>query len=420
MRPMNTSSKKSGRRTWRRGLTAGAAGLAVLLTAQLVERPAAAQEFTFHAEAAAGFFVDEPQMSRFTPGFYGAIRPGIALGPIVSLQLSYAMMLTTAGDGYTEDGSAHFLTLGFRLRPLATLMPDSDQLGGLFADFNMGYVRTQELDRFGFDVGLGYGFQVAPWFSLGPVLRYVQIVQPNDITTEDTNDAQIITIGIDFAFGPAHSEENDANCPNAEDCDKEDEEECETVVAVVEPVPCTAVAPLPCIECPDGDQDGVCDADDRCPMHAGPAATFGCPVDVCGGELLLLLVQFELDSATMPPLRPGDTQTMDPVLDAVADAIAQDSSCRVCIVGYTSEEGSAEHNQELSNDRAAAVQGYMTARGLPAAQVPTVGLGERCQLVPTTTLRLNRRVEFRRLHEGESCPTDCDPTYYRLHPTPAP
>jgi outer membrane protein OmpA-like peptidoglycan-associated protein len=414
MRPMNTSSMKSGRRTWRRGLTAGAAGLAVCLAALLVERPVAAQEFTFHAEAAAGFFVDEPQMSRFTPGFYGAIRPGIALGPIVSLQLSYAMMMTTAGDGYTESGSAHFLTLGFRLRPLATLMPDSDQLGGLFADFNMGYVRTQDLDRFGFDVGLGYGFQVAPWFSLGPVVRYAQIVQPNDITTEDTNDAQIITVGIDFAFGPAHSEENDANCPNAEDCDKEDEDvEDETVVAVVAPVPCTP-------SCPDGDGDNVCDADDRCPMHAGSPSTSGCPIDPCAGEWLLLLVQFEFDSATMPPLRSGDTQTMDPVLDAVADAIAQDPTCRVCILGYTSEEGSAEHNQQLSNDRAAAVQGYMTARGLPASQVPTVGLGERCQLVPTTTLRLNRRVEFRRLHEGESCPTDCDPTYYRTAPPPEP
>ena len=209
MRPTETNAKRDGPRMWRGDLTAGAAGLAVCLTALVAERPAAAQEFTLHLETAAGFFVDEPQMSRFTAGFYGAVRPGLALGPVVALQLSYATMLTTAGEGYTEDGSAHFLTAGFRLRPLATLMDEADQLGGLFADFNLGYVRTQDLDRFGFDVGLGYGFQVASWFSLGPVLRYAQIVQPNDISGEDANDAQILTIGIDFAFGPAHEIEEE-------------------------------------------------------------------------------------------------------------------------------------------------------------------------------------------------------------------
>ena len=412
MRPMNTNSKTGGRRMWRGGLTAGAAGLAVLLTTLLVERPAAAQEFTFHLEAAAGFFVDEPQMSRFTPGFYGALRPGLALGPVVALQLSYAMMLTTPGDGYTEDGSAHFLTTGFRLRPLATLMDEDDQLGGLFADFNLGYVRTDDLDRFGFDVGLGYDFQVTPWFALGPVLRYVQIVQPNDISTEDTNDAQIITLGIDFAFGPAH-EKDDDDCPAAEDCEPEhDRRDHHTVVAVVEPVPCTP--------CPDGDGDGVCDADDRCPLHGGPPATSGCPIDPCAGDWLLLLVQFQYDSTELVPTRAGDERTMDPVLDAVADAIAQNPSCRVCILGHTSQEGSPEHNLELSNGRASAVQHYMTAHGVPAARIPTIGLGERCQLVPETTLQFNRRVEFRRLHEGESCPTDCSESYYRTAPPPVP
>ena len=413
MRPMNTSSKQSGRRMWRRGWSAGAVGLAACLAVQLVAPPAAAQEFTFHLEAAAGFFVDEPQMSRFTPGFYGALRPGLALGPVVALQLSYATMLTTPGDGYTENGSAHFLLAGFRLRPLATLMDESDQLGGLFADFNMGYVRTDELDRFGFDVGLGYGFQVASWFSLGPVVRYAQIVQPNDIPGEDSNDAQIVTLGIDFAFGPAHEEEEDEDvCPAAQDCPEPPEVHDAAVVAVV--------APVPCVQCADEDQDGLCDDDDRCPLHAGPRSTYGCPIDPCSGALLLLLVQFEFDSANMPPRQAGDAQTMDPVLDAVADAIAQDPSCRVCIIGNASQEGTAEHNLELSNDRAAAVQRYMTARGLPASQVPTVGLGERCQLVPEATLLLNRRVEFRRLQEGESCPTDCTDTYYRLHPPPGP
>jgi hypothetical protein len=408
MRPTDTNSTRWERPLRHPVLTAGAIGLAVCLAALVAERPAAAQEFTFHAETSAAFFVDEPQMSRFTPGFYGAVRPGVALGPVVALQMSYAVLATAPGDGYDENGSAHFLMLGARLRPLATLMSEADQLGGLFVDFNMGYVRTQDLDRFGFDVGLGYGFQVAPSFSLGPVVRYAQIVQPNDISGEDPNDAQIITLGIDFAFGPAHEteeEEEEAECPAGPGCP---------------PAPECPECPVVAATCPDKDGDGVCDVEDRCPVHAGTAAMFGCPVDVCRGDWLMLLVQFEYDSAAMPPLRAGDTQTMDPVLDAVADAIAQDPSCRVCIVGFTSEEGPAAHNQELSDGRAAAVQGYMTARGLPVAQIPSIGLGERCQLVPPASLRLNRRVEFRRLQEGESCPTDCDPTFYRTLPELAP
>ena len=158
--------------------------------------------------------------------------------------------------------------------------------------------------------------------------------------------------------------------------------------------------------CPDGDRDGVCDADDRCPKKIGPSATLGCPIDPCGGSPLVVLVQFEYDSAELP-LPKDDAQEMDPVLDAVADAIEQDSSCRVCIVGYASEEGPSEHNQELSSRRASAVQGYLAIRGLDKTQMPTTGLGERCQLVPESTHVLNRRVEFRRLQEGASCPTDC-------------
>ena len=34
-------------------------------------------------------------------------------------------------------------------------------------------------------------------------------------------------------------------------------------------------------------------------------------------------------------------------------------------------------------------------------------MGERCQLVPEVSRLLNRRVGFRRIDEGESCPKEC-------------
>ena len=385
MRPTDVNS----RRCWL-PLTACAAGLAVCLTMLLPARPVAAQEFRFNAEAAAAFWLTKPQSARFTPGFYGAVRPGVSLGRFVALQLSYAVLVAPARKGYTDTGAAHFLLAGVRVRPLAALRPASEQLGGLFADFHVGYVRTGDLDRFAFDAGVGYDFQVKPFFALGPVVRYVQVVQPNHIRNIDGNDAKLLTIGLDFAFGPAHEETRQAEYPAAPACPQ-----------------CVQAAPCPPPPCPDADGDGVCDADDRCPTQAGPASTFGCPINPCGGSPMVVLVQFKYDSAELPPPKEGDAQTMDPVLDAVAKAIAKEPSCRVCIVGNASEEGTDEYNMDLSRRRAAAVQGYMTARGLAVSRMPTSGLGKRCPLVPVDTRSLNRRVEFRRLHEGEACPTDC-------------
>ena len=367
-------------------------GLALCLIT-LGAKPAKAQEFRLNVEPAAAIWLDTPQSDRFTPGFYGAIRPGVSLGRVVSLQWSYALLFTPAGDGFTEDGTAHFALAGVRLRPFATLQDPTEQLGGFWFDMNLGYARTGDLDRFAFDAGLGYNFQVSDWFALGPSVRYAQIVQDDDVPDVDANDGQFLAVGIDFAFGPAHKEDpvpEPPKCPDAPEC-----------VQVTPPVPVA----LPCAEqkCLDRDEDGICDIDDRCPTVAGEVATFGCPIDPCGGEPLLMLVQFEDDSATLPPRE----QSMEPMLDAVAAAIAKDSTCRVCIIGNASDEGTTEHNQDLSARRAKAVQGYLAGKGLEKSRIPSTGLGERCQLTPATTRVLNRRVEFRRLDVGESCPSDC-------------
>ena len=379
-------------------------GVAACLAMLLSTRPAAAQEFRLHIEPAASFWVDQPQTEHFAPGFYFAVRPALALGPVLSLQWSYSLLLTPSGEGYSEVGSAHSLTAGLRLRPFGGRMSESDQLGGLFIDGDLGYVRSGELSRFGFDAGLGYEFQLTPGFSLGPVLRYGQIVQPDDIPSRDPNDAQYLNIGLSFGFARAYQEppppvtaaplvcpEADAPpaCPATPECPTAPE--CPTVVET----------------CADRDRDGVCDINDRCPTQSGPESTFGCPIDPCNGPPLVVLVQFGYDSARMPVLTTGGAQTMDPVLDAVAAAIAQDPSCRVCIVGYASEEGSSDYNLDLSRQRASAVEDYMSAHGLAQRRMPTTGMGEACQLVPEDSREMNRRVEFRRLQEGQSCPLDC-------------
>lgn len=377
------------------GLTSRVLATGVCFTALPAMQSAAASDvhFVLQAEPAAAFWLDDPQDQRFTPGFYGAVRPGIALGRIVSLQASYALLATPPADGFSETGGAHFFGGGVRLRPLATLRPESEQLGGLWIDGNLGYVRTGQLDRLGFDAGLGYGFQLTPGFALGPAVRYGQIVQPDNVPHVDPKDAQFLTGGVNFSFGVAPREEPEPKrVPER--------------AAGVAPAPVACVEPEPPV-CPDYDKDGVCDPEDRCPTQPGPADMMGCRVDPCTGEPLVVLVQFGFDSAGLPTLRSNDPQTMDPVLSAVARAVAQDPTCRVCVVGYASEEGEAAYNLELSGRRAKAVQGYLVGSGVARKRVPTTGFGETCPLEPETSLSMNRRVEFRRLEEGQSCPTSC-------------
>jgi outer membrane protein OmpA-like peptidoglycan-associated protein len=379
------------------------AAIAACLAAATLAAPAYAQEFALHAEGGAAIWVDPPQARRFTPGGYFAARPSITIGRLFSLQVSYALLATPPKDPQTEYGTAHFITGGVRLRPLATLRPASEQLGGLFVDANAGFVFTGPLHRFGFDVGLGYELQAAPWIALGPFVRYAQIIQPDDLDGFDPNDAQVFIAGLSVSFGRAHQEQEEAITPPTAPL------ECPEVAPAPE---CPEAAPTPeCPEpvaaCPDADRDGICDADDRCPTAAGPKASLGCPLDPCTGAPLVVLVQFDQDSSSLPAKRASAPQTMDPILDAVAAAMAQDPSCRVCIVGHASEEGADAYNLDLSRDRAAAVRSYLSARGLETSRIPTVGFGERCALVPEATDVLNRRVEFIRLEEGESCPKTC-------------
>jgi hypothetical protein len=367
--------------------------LATLALLSTVPRAATAQEFVFHVEPAAAFWLDEPQMTRFTPGVYVAFRPGVSLGRFVSLQLSYALMHTFAGEGFTDDGTAHFVQAGVRVRPFAALQDEADQLGGLFLDGNVGYVRTGDLDRFGFDFGLGYGFQVSPWFSIGPVVRYGQIVQADDVSTEDPSDGQFMTAGLSLSFGTTPAPKEEHVCPKGPDCVQEKPKVIEAVPCLIQP-------------CPDADRDGICDVDDRCPNEIGPLVTLGCPVDPCSGKPLIVLVQFDYDSAGLPPTKDHAIE-MDPMLDAVAEAIAKNPSCRVCVIGHASNEGSSAHNLDLSRRRSEAVQGYLTARGVEQSRIPTTGFGERCQIVPESSRIMNRRVEFIALPEGGSCPKVC-------------
>lgn len=100
-------------------------------------------------------------------------------------------------------------------------------------------------------------------------------------------------------------------------------------------------------------------------------------------------VLFQTDSDV---LRPGAIERLRPL----AGYLRTNPGVRVAIDGYTDARGSAAHNQDLSERRAASVRSALDAIGVTRARFLAAGHGERDPLATNATAagqRLNRRVE---------------------------
>ena len=102
-------------------------------------------------------------------------------------------------------------------------------------------------------------------------------------------------------------------------------------------------------------------------------------------------VQFDYDKANLTP-------TFKEQLDQLSAILLRQPQDHVLLVGYSSLEGTEEHNLALSNKRAGAVRDRILARGVPAAQVDTLGKGSSNPLLSNNSEQgraANRRVEIK-------------------------
>lgn len=101
-------------------------------------------------------------------------------------------------------------------------------------------------------------------------------------------------------------------------------------------------------------------------------------------------VQFEHDSDVI-------LEQSHPILDRVVEILGEhDEIIRVQVQGHTSTDGSAERNQVLSEERAAAVAAYLRDHGV-TQEVTSQGYGPTYPLCREETEECheqNRRVEF--------------------------
>lgn len=156
-----------------------------------------------------------------------------------------------------------------------------------------------------------------------------------------------------------------------------------------------SVVTEPVVPCADRDHDGIADNIDHCPDVAGTVEDSGCPtyqkVVVKADKLVLKeKLYFAWDQAKLE-------DASFPVLDEVVLALKDNPGFRVQVEGHADSSGGNDHNQTLSEQRAAAVLNYLTAHGIAADRLVSKGFSSSVPLEPNTTVagrESNRRVEF--------------------------
>nr|WP_243452880.1 OmpA family protein [Polymorphobacter multimanifer] len=106
-------------------------------------------------------------------------------------------------------------------------------------------------------------------------------------------------------------------------------------------------------------------------------------------------VTFDFDKAT---IRPAAQAT----LEQLAELIQAGGSGTIRIEGHTDSRGDDDYNKRLSEARAGAVKSFLVGKGIDAARLETIGLGEARPVAPNAGAdggddeagrQRNRRVE---------------------------
>jgi outer membrane protein OmpA-like peptidoglycan-associated protein len=359
------------RTSWVAGHGFGLVGL-VLLVVLVLPRAAYALTFSLKFEPGIAIPLSAPQSQIYDVGGGESLKALFQINPYLDVGPAGFFLLLPAEQKLAALGSIWGAGGGLRLkRP-----HDALSAGGLspWLDADFFYIRTGEINRPGFDAALGlqapFGKSRALW--IGPFVRYLQVIQPDDAGFDD-RDAKILTVGLSFEIGTGTA------APPAEVCAPT---EVRTETQQV-------------ISCPDRDGDGIPDTIDRCPDVRGEMESWGCPhydrIVVKPDKLELKeKLYFAWDQATLE-------DASFPVLDEVVRALNDNKGFHVEVEGHTDSSGADDHNQTLSENRAQAVLDYLVAHGVAKERLGSKGLSSSKPLDTNATAagrENNRRVEF--------------------------
>ncbi len=419
------------------------AGFLVVACLTALSGRARAVDLFLRAEPAVGGPLSEPQSRNFGVGGGALLGAGLTLTRFLGAHATAGFLgfESTAGDPTTIT----VVGAGLRLE-----RPHAAKSISPWLDATALYVRTGDLDRFGFAVGAGAAYPVGRerrvW--LGLWARYLQIVQEPAPSGYYNSDAKILIGGLSvqvdrvFARAQPAGPYRDPNADTDKDGVRDGRDKCPAEPGPADNAGCpypdkdgdgvndradkcpTQPGPASNAGCPDTDSDGdgVVDREDLCPQVAGDKAAGGCPdrdhdtvtdaEDVCpdvAGEpanhgcpkyLRVTVTEDKLElSQKVFFAWDGDTvlEKSYPLLDEVAQALKDHPTLSVRIEGHTDNAGRADHNMRLSMRRARAVRDYLVAHGIAGDRLEAVGFGSEQPLATNATFEgreRNRRVEF--------------------------
>ncbi|MBI5543743.1 MAG: OmpA family protein [Deltaproteobacteria bacterium] len=108
------------------------------------------------------------------------------------------------------------------------------------------------------------------------------------------------------------------------------------------------------------------------------------------GRVALYGIYFDLDKATL-------RNESEPTLQQVLALLKGEPKLALKVEGHTDNTGARPHNQTLSEERAASVKAWLTAHGVDAARLATVGFADTKPVADNATPEgrsKNRRVEL--------------------------
>jgi outer membrane protein OmpA-like peptidoglycan-associated protein len=204
---------------------------------------AAPGDVTVNAELGPGYMLSKDQKNGWVLpdgsvqkydkiDFQGAIHPGVVITDPLQLQLALASWWFPASAG---TGRATLIGFGLRFDP------EISNGGRLVLDTHGGLGLTGGVERFMFDLGLGYEFPLSDQLGIGPLLRYGQVMR--DEAEDATSDAKFLSLAVSVTWRSKST-----------------------------PAPAAAPPPPPPPPPPaapkDSDGDGIPDGDDVCPTDA--------------------------------------------------------------------------------------------------------------------------------------------------------
>ncbi len=228
-------------------------------------------------------------------------------------------------------------------------------------------------------VNLGLG--VKQYFDNNIILRG-ELMAMNSIDNEVTEFGARLALG--YAFGRSVAEPVVVVAPTPKPVvvvEKKVVEKPVPVIVPVKPVP----APV------DSDNDGVVDANDKCPdtNSAFKVDATGCPVMLTEAVEIQMNVKFANNSSIVTAENFSEIQK-------VADFMQQFDKTEVTVEGYSDDRGRADYNKSLSQKRADAVRTTLINEfKIPADRIKAVGYGEENPIASNATAEgraKNRRV----------------------------